>query len=326
MDAFAPVIRKIARGPTLGKPLTVAEAEDAMAMVLDGRVKPVQLGALLMVLRYRTETADELAGFVRAARPRLNLPAGASADLDWPSYADRHQQLPYFLLAARLLADEGVRVLIHGVAGEGEATTPKALGALGIPAAGSADEAARRLDQTKLAYLPLEVMLPELAGLFDLRPLLGLRSPVNSLARELNPFGAPTQIQGVFHPNYAPLHAATALLLGQPRAVVFKGGGGEAQRNPEKPCRTLVVEHGASREEVWPALSPDAYPWRKEPLDPARLRALFEGRWQESGPEAAVVGTTAIALRMLGRVSSLDEAETFARELWQARARTRQAA
>jgi anthranilate phosphoribosyltransferase len=327
MHPFAPFIRKIARGPTLGKPLGIDQAEEAMAMVLDGRVEPVQLGALLMVLRYRTETADELAGFVRAARARITVPSAGTTDLDWPSYADRHKQLPYFLLAARLLAGDGVRVLIHGVAGEGEATTPKALGALGIPLAGSADEAARHLDHANLAYLPLEVMLPGLAALFDLRPLLGLRSPVNSLARELNPFAAPAQIQGVFHPNYAPLHAGTALALGQPRAVVFKGGGGEAQRNPEKPCRTIAAENGATREEVWPALvSDEPYPWRKEPLDPARIQALWNGEWHAPGPEAAVVGTTSIALLLLGRATSMAAAEDRADELWRHRLEIRRAA
>lgn len=241
-------------------------------------------------------------------------------------YADRHKQLPYFLLAARLLAQEGVRVLIHGVAGEGEAATPKALDALGIPRAASADEAGRHLDRSSLAYLPLEIMLPELAALFDLRPLLGLRSPVNSLARELNPFRAPAQIQGVFHPNYAPRHAGTALALGQPRAVVFKGGGGEAQRNPEKPCRTLVVEDGASRKQVWPPMDVETHPWRKEPLDPARIRALWLGEWRAAGPKAAVVGTAALALHVLGQAASPGEAEALAERLWRNRLAARRAA
>ena len=62
-----------------------------MGMVLDGKVEPVQLGALLLVLRYRTETPAELAGFVRAARARLVGAGDLAVDLDWPSYADRAQ-------------------------------------------------------------------------------------------------------------------------------------------------------------------------------------------------------------------------------------------
>lgn len=327
LHPFARFIRTVARGPTLGKPLAEDDAEAAMAMILDDEVAPEQIGAMLMVMRYRTEAAAELAGFVRAARARIAVPEAASADLDWPSYADRHKQLPYFLLAARLLADQGVRILIHGVAGEGPVTTPKVMAALGLPAASSADDAAAQLDRTGLAYLPLETMAPGVARLFALRPLLGLRSPVNSLARELNPFRAPVQIQGVFHPNYAPLHADTAMLLGQPRAVVFKGGGGEAQRNPDKPCRALAVADGVVSEEVWAQLNGgEPHPWRKEPLEPGRVAALWLGDWHAPGPEAAVVGTVAMALKHLGRAATMHEAQELAADLWRDRAKERLAA
>ena len=121
---FAEFLRTIGRGATLGRPLDETEAEQAMGMILDGAVEPVQLGAFLLVLRYRTETPPELAGFVRAARVRSVAADGIAVDLDWPSYADRHKQLPYFVLAALLLAGHGVRVLMHGIEGEGTVTTP----------------------------------------------------------------------------------------------------------------------------------------------------------------------------------------------------------
>jgi len=315
---FATYLRTIGRGPTLSRPLDEAEAEQAMGQILDGTVEPVQLGGFLLVLRYRTETPAELAGFVRAARARV-APANLSVDLDWPSYADRHQQLPYFVLAARLLAAAGVRVLMHGIEGEGPVTTPRALAALGIAPAGSLAEAAGQLDTTRFAYVPLHTLCPPLDGLFHLRPLLGLRSPVNSLARELNPFTAPHQIQGVFHPTYLPLHQEAARLLGQPRAVIFKGGGGEGQRNPDKPCRAVTLDRNTCGEQIWPALTNELYPWRKEPLEPARLAALWRGEWAEPGPIAAVVGTVAMALMLLGRATRPTEAEDMAATLWRDR-------
>ncbi len=320
--AFASFLRIVGRGATLSRPLEEAEAEAAMAAILDGRVEPLQLGAFLLVLRYRTETAAELAGFVRAARARIPDSPALTSDLDWPSYADRHRQLPYFLLSALLLAASGVRVLMHGIAGEGPATTPAGLAALGIGPARSLDDAARRLDAGGFAYLPLSLLLPELDALFGLRPLLGLRTPVHSFARELNPFRAPAQIQGVFHPTYLELHRDTQLRLGQRRAVTFKGGGGEAQRNPDKPCRCLVVEEGACREEIWPALRREApHPWRQEPLDCRRLPALWSGEWRAPGPVAAVTGTTALALRLLDPARSFDEARDLAEVMWRERPR-----
>jgi len=319
--AFAAFLRTIGRGSTVGRPLDENEAEAAFDMILDGAIEPLQLGAFLLVLRYRTEAPSELAGFVRSARKRF-ASSGALAELDWPSYADRHKQLTYFTLAAKLLAGAGVRILMHGIEGEGPAATRAAVTAIGLPLVSSFEEAAEALARVHFAYLPLEAFCPELVDLFELRPLLGLRTPVNSLARELNPANAPAQMQGVFHPNYLPLHAQTALLLGQPRAVIFKGGGGEAQRNPDKPCRTLVVEEGRQRELEWPALTEgESYPWRNEPLDVSRLAALWTGERDDAAPIKAVIGTAAMALLMLGRVQDRNEAEAMAAKLWAKRDR-----
>lgn len=319
---FAATLRTVGRGPTLSRPLTIDEAEAAMGAVLDGKVEPLQVGAFLLLLRYRGETAEELAGFVRAARARLARGARAEVDLDWPSYADAHKQLPYFLLSALLLARNGYRVLMHGVAGEGPATTRHGLTALGLAQAESVDEAVRQLDAANVAYLPVEAAVPELARLLGLKPLLGLRTFANTMARELNPFGAACQTQGVFHPPYLELHRQTQRLLGQPRAATFKGGGGEGQRNPEKPCRVLELDGGAEAgETVWPALTPGAaYPWRDEPLEPARLAAVWRGELEEPALAACVTGTAAVALRTLSRQGP-EEAQTLAEAMWRGRDR-----
>ncbi len=70
----------------------------------------MQVGALLLLLRYRGESAPELAGLVRAARARIGAPplGEGSADLDWPSYAaGRSRGAPWFLLSALLVARGG---------------------------------------------------------------------------------------------------------------------------------------------------------------------------------------------------------------------------
>src|SRR3989304_6132893 len=80
--------------PAPAGPPAQAEAAAPMPLTLAGAADPAQLGAFLMVLRYRGETAAELAGFVRAARERIAPQAAAAGDLDRPAYADRHKQLP----------------------------------------------------------------------------------------------------------------------------------------------------------------------------------------------------------------------------------------
>ncbi|MFZ5789345.1 MAG: glycosyl transferase family protein [Pseudomonadota bacterium] len=321
---FARFLRTVGRGPSLSRPLTVEEAEQAMSAILRGQAEPVQIGALFLVLRYRKETSEELAGFTRAARAWWPAFAAPAADLDWPSYADRHKQLPYFLLSALLLAETGLGVAMHGLAGTGPATTPAVLAALGIEPARSVEDAAERVRRRRFAYLPLDAFCPPLLRLFQLRPVLGLRTPANSFCRELNPLGAPAQLQGVFHPTYIATHQAAARLLGQPKAAIFKGGGGEAQINPEKPCRIGLVEGESLAEETWPALAPGLrHRWREEPLDPGTVVALWRGEIEAPGPEAAVIGTAAVALKLGGRAPSAEAALTQARALWTARPKSK---
>ena len=322
---FARFVRTLGRGAKLSRSLDQEEAHDAMALILAGGAEPVQVGAFLVLLRYRGETPDELAGFVRAARAAIAVPDPAPAvTLDWPSYADRHRRLPWFVLAALLLAENGVRVLMHGIAGdsEGYAPTGAALASIGVGCAASLSDAADRLRRDNFAYLPLDRLCPALDDLFALRPLLGVRSAVNSLTRQLNPCRAPYQLQGVFHPNYLTPHQRAADLLGQPHAAVFKGGGGEVQRNPEKPCRIATLHDGVCARESWPAMIDDGiYKWREETAEMNRIGALWRGEYSAAAPEAAVIGTAAIALGLLGRAEGPAEADAMARDMWRNRRR-----
>ena len=322
MNPLVPQLKTVARGPTMSRSLDAAEAEMAFGAILDGEAVPIQVGAFLLVLRQRGETAAELTGIVRAARGRSLVEGLPRADLDWPSYADAHRQLPYFLLAALLVCQIGVRVLMHGGPGAGEASTRHGLAALGLPTARTAGEAGQQLQRCGFAYLPLEALCPPLAELFALKPVLGVRTVASSAARELNPAGASAQLQGVFHPPYIPLHVATQAALGQERALTFKGGGGEGQRNPDKPCRSVALVEGAAAELVWPQLAPPGWPWRGEPLDVGRLRALWDGTWSEPAPVAAVTGTAAMALWLAGRAPDPAAADALATALWAERGRS----
>lgn len=322
---FAAYLKTVGRGPTLSRPLTRAEAADAMTAIIEGRVEPAQLGALLLVLRYRGETAAELAGFVDAARAAAGAPPHGSSspvDLDWPSYADRHRQQPWFVAAALLLAENGVRVLMHGIGGyaEGYAPTRPALARFGIEPATSLESAIRDIERRNFAYVGLETMIPALDRLFDLRPMLGVRTVVNSFTRGINPLAAPAQVQAIVHPPYRELHREAALLLGQPRSVVFKGVGGEVQRNPLKVCQAAGAFAGEAADEDWPAtLAGATYIWRDESLDPDEPLRLWRGEIERPVPEAAVVATAAVALKTLGRADTVAAAEAMAAAMWRAR-------
>jgi anthranilate phosphoribosyltransferase len=321
---FARFIGILGRGKTKTRSLTVDESETAMRMLLGGEVLPEQIGAFLMLLRVKEESPEEIAGFVRGVRASLKVPR-VFVDVDWPSYAGKRRQLPWFLLAALVLARSGRRILMHGVAGhtEGRVYTRDALVHLGLPVAHDLDDAARQVERAGFAYLPLERMSPRLAKLFELKSILGLRSPVHTLARLLNPLESSCSVQAVFHPGYLAIHRDAALLLGQKHMAVFRGEGGEVERRPNKPCEVITLQDGVVHEETWPPTIPDPRLAADENMDLGRLGALWRGEITDTYAEAAVIGTLAIVLRALGDAPDAERAHAQAESLWQGRDRGR---
>ena len=322
---FAQFVRLLGRGRKGSRSLTEEEAFQAMQMILDGAVEPLHLGAFLMLLRVKEETDAELAGFVRAVREHLAPPAQRlGVDLDWSCYAGKRQHHPWFLLAALALADSGVRVLMHGARGhtQGRLYSQDALLQLGIGACADWQAVAAALDRDSFAYLPLEQLCPPLAGLLELKPLLGLRSAANSLARLINPATAPMSLHSVFHPRYAAIHQRVLLRLGQPNAAVFKGEGGEIEYRPDAACEVLSIDDGLAASETWPRLLGSR--WDKEDTPAvAPLRAQWRGECCDPYGEQAILGTLAVALRGLRQLPTIADAQAAARVLWNSRNRSR---
>lgn len=296
--SLAEHVRTLGRGPGRSRSLTEAEAQDAMQIMLSGAAAPEAVGGLLMLLRMKGETAEEIAGFARAAQEAA--PALPSVDLDWPCYAaGRTRGLPWFLLSAKLLAASGRRVVLHGWNGP-DASVRAGLDRLEIPVARTGAEAESALVREGIVYLPLEDMHPALFALLNLRDALGLRSCINTVCRMLNPGRATASVQGVFHPSYRLLQADAARLLEWRNLTVLKGGGGEFERHPGKPVTAFGLRRGAPWQAVVPALSSDGRRLADLDLPDAALAALWA---RDDGPEFArdlVLGTAALGLETLG--------------------------
>jgi len=224
-----------------------------MRIMLSGEGAPEAIGALLMLLRMKGETAEEIAGFAEAAQDAM--PTVAGVGLDWPSYAaGRTRGAPWFLQSARIVADRGQRVLLHGWNGPDQKVRDGLAGA-GIGMADTAEAAEEMIARDGIAYLRLETAHPALFALINLRPVFGLRSCVNTVCRMLNPGRAAASVQGVFHPSYRLLQADAAALLGWRSLTVIKGGGGEFERHPGKEIAAFGLRDGAPWEGSFPALS-----------------------------------------------------------------------
>jgi anthranilate phosphoribosyltransferase len=316
---FAPFVRALGKGKRGARSLTREEARQAMGMLLDGSVEDTQLGAFLMLLRHKEESAEELAGFTEAVRERLHAPRIA-VDLDWPTYAGKKRHLPWYLLACKCLAENGMRVLLHGGGAHtaGRRYTEQHLQLLDIPLCDGWDEVSTQLDAHALAFVPLEAWMPRLQRMIDLRNVLGLRSPIHSLARILNPLGARCGLQSIFHPGYQAVHREASRLLGD-RAIVIKGEGGEVEFNPDARCHLFGTADGLAWDEEWPALSEQRHV-KPERLDPEHLRAVWRGDEEDDYGRLAVLGTLALALRGLDmpREQAFSQAESW----WERRNRS----
>lgn len=321
---FAPFVRILGKGKTGTRSLEFDEARQAFGMVLSGDVKDLQLGAFLMLLRVKEETPEELAGFVQACRDCIGDVPLTDAQLDWSSYAGKRRQHPWYLLSALLLAESGIRVFMHGTDGHtpGRAYAESVLHDLGIRPAGSFQQAADQIGASGFAFMPLSQLLRPLHDIVQLKPLLGLRSPVNTLVRMLNPVAAPYSIQSVFHPNYARLHIGADLLLGQPHSLVYKGEGGEVEIKPQARTECVLQRGGDVQTFAWPRRSEGKVAAVAQPGS-AALRQLWNGQREDEYGESAVVETAASALFLLEQAEDIDSCRALAGQWWAGRNRER---
>lgn len=320
---FAEFIKILGKGKKGARSLTQDEAYRAMKMIMTDAVEPEQLGAFLMLMRVKEETPEELAGFAQAARESFVAPA-ISVDLDWSSYAGKRRHLPWFILSILLLAENGVKIFLHGAGGhtQGRLYTQEVLEVLGIPAATSFEEVAQQLEQANFSYLPLPYFCPKLHDIIELRSLMGLRSPVHTLVKMLNPLNASYTVQGIFHPSYRALHQQAALLAGHHNMAVLKGEGGETERNPDVECLVQSVIAGELQDETWEALFARRH-LKAESLDPILLISQWNDETDDEFATATIIGTAAIALKLLGRAQTQQQAQQLASEYWQNRQKNR---
>lgn len=321
MHPFARFIQILGKGRNGLRPLTQDEAYEAMSMIACYDVEPEQIGAFLMLMRVKEATSEEVAGFTRALRESMPTSAPVvSPAIDWAAYAGKKRQLPWFVLAALTLSRRGYPVFMHGMSRNDERVyVPEALDALDMDAAGSVQEAETQLRDTGFTYLPISKLSPLTAQLIVTRDLLGLRSPLQTVARMLNPLQAPLSLMGVFHPNFAAIHQQAALLLGQPRTLICKGEGGEFERIPDRAVELNGVNGDEAWLDTWPTLMKPGEQLRQERLNLYHFRAVWDGEVVDPYAELAVTGTLALVLRALDLAENADTAHEMAAEWWRQR-------
>lgn len=336
---FSRFLGVLGRGLGNSRPLSIDEAEEAFSLILQEQVDPMQASAFFSLIHYRGTAAQELAGMIRASRNHYGLDAthAQRADLDWPAYLSPNSpRAPWFLQAAKLLAQAGYKVALHGSNGSGAngGKLEYAAQALEMPIALNLAEAQGCLTTGNLVYLPLTAFAPSLASMMALYPLFAARSPVGDCVHLLNPLQAPASLLGVSRPSYRELHRDTARLLQvhpaqtatgkvsrntQQHLNVLSTNRDVAELSPYRVSTLLSLNGSDSTDIIIRALQePESLP--RIGMDSFEYwRAIWLGTAIDPRLETIITATAALGLMTLHPEQDFDSSHQRAKQLWQQR-------
>ncbi len=301
-----------------GADMTADEIGEVFGVIMAGRATPAQIGALLIGLRMKGETAEEIAGAAAAMRAcatefRCSDPEHTVDTCG--TGGDGSGTVNVSTIAAVIAAGAGARVAKHGNrALSSRSGSADVLEALGVAIDAPAPVLERCLDEVGIAFLFAPAFHGAMRHAAGPRKELGTRTIFNLLGPLTNPAGVRNQIIGVYDGKWCEPMARALGRLGARRAFVIHGHGGL----DEIAVRgvTVVAEWNeevgdVSVREVTPA------DFGLDSADPAGLfggdatqnaqvvRRVLEG--EEGAPRTAAVMEAAVALVAVGLAADFAE-------------------
>jgi len=242
--ALRQAIRQLSQGASLSGEAAAA----AFGVVMRGDASPVLTAALLMGLRSKGETAEEVAGAAHALRcAMVRLEAGDPDALvdTCGTGGGRVGTLNLSTAAAFLVAGAGIPVVKHGnrsyTSRSGSADVLEALGIdIGIPSA----RAAEVLRRVGLVFLFAPIYHPAMRHVGPVRKELGVSTIMNLLGPLANPAGVRRQVVGVASEDRAPLVAEALARLGASHALVLHAAVGMDEVSPAGTTQVWEVRNG----------------------------------------------------------------------------------
>jgi len=236
-------IKEIGRGKHNARDLSREQASDLFGQLLDGYLTDLEVGAFCIAMRVKGESADEMAGFLDAMDARMTRFINESPQpiVVLPSY-NGARRLPLLTpLLALLLAKQGLRVIVHG--GNTEDTRvscAQVMQALGMAAL----QHVRPLKNNEVVYIPIDVILPGLWRLLQVRRTIGLRNSAHSLVKMLNPVTGPALLVASYtHPEYE-LTMLNTLQNAKANAMLLRGTEGEPVADPRRMRQDIRLQGG----------------------------------------------------------------------------------
>lgn len=306
-------LRKISLRASLAR----EEARATMTALLSGAATQAEIGALLMGLRVRGETEEEIAGFVegmRAAGVRVSPKRSPLVDLCGTG-GDGAGTFNISTAACFVVVGAGVAVAKHGNrSASSRCGSADVLEALGVPIDLPPERAERSIEEVGFAFLFAPLYHPAVRHVAGARRELKIPTVFNLLGPLANPAGVKTQLIGVFDPARKRLLAEVLRRLGSERVWVVHSSDGLDEVSPEAPTSVTALEggeisefevraedfglRGASKRELAGG----------EPQENARLfEAVLSGR-ERGAPRTAVLLNAAAGLIVAGAARDPREA------------------
>jgi anthranilate phosphoribosyltransferase len=231
-EALVHAIRTLAQHT----PLDAEALRRAFGVIMRGEGTSTQVAALLMALRVKGETADEVAGVVQALREAMIVLRADDPDSLVDTCGTGGGSLTTFNIstaAALLAAGMGVRVAKHGNRSfTSRSGSADVLEALGVTIEMTPAEMAETLARTGIVFMFAPLMHPALRHVGPVRRELAIPTVMNIVGPLANPARAGRQVVGVAEPARLALLADTLAALGSRRAMVVHGEPGLDEISP----------------------------------------------------------------------------------------------
>lgn len=229
--------------------LTLAEAEEAMNIIMAGEATPAQVGGYLVALRMKGESVAEIAGSARAMRANassVRLNTNGTPLLDTAGTGgDGAHTFNISTTAAFVIAGAGYRVAKHGNrAASSRSGSADVLEALGVNLNLSPAQVGYCIDEVGIGFLFAPRFHPAMRHAIGPRRELAVRTIFNVLGPLTNPAGATHQLIGVFDPNLTEVMAQVLGELGSTAAFVVHGYDGLDELTTNGPNRVSHLQNG----------------------------------------------------------------------------------
>ena len=236
----------------MGASLSEAESRAAFGAVMNGESTPAQIAALLVGLRVKGETADEVAGAADAMRGAMvRLPAANPRELvdTCGTGGGAVGTFNISTAAALLAAGLGVRIAKHGNRSfTSQCGSADVLEALGVAVEVTVDVMERSLREAGIVFMFAPLMHPAMRHVGPVRRELAIPTVMNIVGPLANPAGAGRQVVGVADPARVHLIAGALRALGTVNALVVHGEPGMDEISPLGTTHVVQISGGASRE------------------------------------------------------------------------------